>query len=73
MIKYILITIFVLIFNSKAYALQLLMISSKNCFYCQKFLSEVASDYNINQLPIIIIDDHNRPKWFYKVYREKKN
>ena len=48
------------------------MINSKNCVYCKKFLAEVASEYKISQLPIVIIDDHNRPKWFSKAYKEKK-
>ena len=71
MFKYILISIFVIVFNSKAYSLELLMINSKNCVYCKKFLAEVASEYKISQLPIVIIDDHNRPKWFSKAYKEK--
>jgi len=72
MIKFILISVFVLLFNSKAYSLELLMINSKNCVYCKKFLVEVASNYKISQLPIIIIDDYNKPEWFLSAYKEKK-
>ena len=72
MFKYILIVIFVLTLNSKAYSLELLMINNKNCIYCKKFLSEVASEYNISKLPIIIIDDNDRPEWFSRAYKEKK-
>ena len=72
MIKFILISIFILIFNSKAYALELLMINSKNCIYCKKFLTEVASNYNIPQLPLKIINDYDKPKWFSKAYKQKK-
>ena len=72
MIKFILISIFILIFNSKAYALELLMINSKNCFYCKKFLTEVASNYNIPQLPLKIINENDKPKWFSNAYKQKK-
>ena len=72
MFKYALIIIFVLIFNPKAYSLELLMINSKSCTYCKYFLSEVAPEYNLSGLPLIIIDDFDRPKWFSKAYKEKQ-
>ena len=72
MFKYILVGIFVILFSSKAYSLELLMINSKNCVYCKKFLSEVALEYNITQLPFVIIDDYKRPEWFRKAYKQKK-
>ena len=72
MFKYVLIIIFVLIFNPKAYSLELLMINSKSCTYCKYFLSEVAPEYNLSGLPLVIIDDFDRPKWFSKAYKEKQ-
>ena len=48
------------------------MINSKFCVYCKKFLYEVATDYKISKLPIIIIDDQERPKWFVRAYKENK-
>ena len=72
MFKYALIIIFVLIFNPKAYSLELLMINSKSCTYCKYFLSEVAPEYNLSGLPLVIIDDFDRPKWFSRAYKEKQ-
>ena len=72
MFKYALIIIFVLIFNPKAYSLELLMINSKSCTYCKYFLSEVAPEYNLSGLPLVIIDDFDRPKWFSKAYKKKQ-
>jgi len=72
MIKFILLSIFVLLFNTKAYSLELLMINSKNCIYCKKFLAEVAVDYNLPPLPLKIINDYDRPEWFSKAYKQKK-
>ena len=72
MFKYALIIIFVLIFNPKAYSLELIMINSKSCTYCKYFLSEVAPEYNLSGLPLVIIDDFDRPKWFSKAYKEKQ-
>jgi len=72
MIKFIFLSIFVLLFNTKAYSLELLMINSKNCIYCKKFLAEVAVDYNLPPLPLKIINDYDRPEWFSKAYKQKK-
>ena len=72
MIKFILLSIFVLLFNTKAYSLELLMINSKNCIYCKKFLAEVAVDYNLPPLPLKIINDYDRPEWFSKAYKQNK-
>ena len=72
MFKYASIIIFVLIFNPKAYSLELLMINSKSCTYCKYFLSEVAPEYNLPGLPLVIVDDFDRPKWFSKAYKEKQ-
>jgi len=73
MFKFILLSIFVLLFNTKAYSLELLMINSKNCIYCKKFLAEVAVDYSLTQqLPLKIINDYDRPEWFSKAYKQNK-
>jgi len=72
MIKFIFLSIFVLLFNTKAYSLELLMINSKNCIYCKKFLAEVAVDYNLPPLPLKIINDYDRPEWFSKAYKQNK-
>ena len=72
MFKYIIICILVFFLNSKAFSLELIMINSKNCFYCKKFLSEVEPEYNISELPLVIIDNYNPPKWFKNAYKQKK-
>jgi len=72
MFKYIIICILVFFLNSKAFSLELIMINSKNCFYCKKFLSEVKPEYNISELPLVIIDNYNPPKWFKNAYKQKK-
>ena len=73
MFKYIIICILVFFFNSKAFSLELIMINSKNCFYCEKFLSEVEPEYDMSDLlPLVIIDNYNLPNWFKKAYKQKK-
>ena len=59
-----------MMFNVQAYALELLMFHNKHCGYCNKFMKEVAIDYNIKSLPLIIIDAHNQPDWFKEAYAE---
>ena len=70
--KYIVVCILIFFFNSKAFSLELIMINSKNCVYCKKFLSEVEPEYDISELPLVIIDNYNPPKWFKKAYKQKK-
>lgn len=72
MFKYIIISFLIFFFNSKAFSLELIMINSKSCFYCSKFLSEVEPEYDISELPLLIIDNNNLPKWFKKAYKQKK-
>jgi len=49
------------------------MINSKNCVYCEKFLSEIEPEYDMSDLlPLVIIDNYNPPNWFKKAYKQKK-
>tara|TARA_B100001250_G_scaffold404618_1_gene420871 strand:+ start:1823 stop:2125 length:303 start_codon:yes stop_codon:yes gene_type:complete len=48
------------------------MIDSKSCFYCKKFKSEVIPNFKIPNLPIIIIDQNDQPKWFSLALKENK-
>ena len=57
MIRFLLISFFVMTFNVQAYAFELLMFNNKYCIYCKKFLREVSSEYNISDLPLIIIEE----------------
>ena len=61
-----------MMFNVQAYAFELLMFNNKPCIYCKKFLKEVGLEYNISNLPLIIIDDNNQPEWFDTAYKEKR-
>tara|TARA_B100001250_G_scaffold184089_1_gene158392 strand:- start:3274 stop:3648 length:375 start_codon:yes stop_codon:yes gene_type:complete len=72
MIRFILIFFFLITYSYKANSLELIMYDSKYCFYCKKFLKEVGSDYNLPQLPLIVIDDKNQPRWFYKAVKKNK-
>ncbi len=53
MIRFLLISFFVMTFNVQAYAFELLMFNNKYCIYCKKFLREVSSEYNISDLPLM--------------------
>ncbi len=72
MIRFLLIIFFVMTFNVQAYAFELLMFNNKHCIYCKKFLREVGSEYNMSDLPLIIIDEDNEPEWFITAYIEKR-
>ncbi len=72
MIKFLLISFFVMTFNVHAYAFELLMFNNKYCIYCKKFLKEISSEYNISDLPLIIIEENNEPEWFITAYTEKR-
>ena len=72
MIRFLLISFFVMTFNVQAYAFELLMFNNKYCIYCKKFLREVSSEYNISDLPLIIIEEDNEPEWFITAYKEKR-
>ena len=64
--------IFVMFFNVQAYALELLMGHNPSCHICQKFLKEVAVNYDNKELPLIIIDAYNQPDWFKEAYSENR-
>ena len=72
MIRFLLIIFFVITFNVQTYAFELLMFNNKHCIFCNKFLEEVAPEYNISDLPLIIIDEDNKPEWFIMAYKEKR-
>ena len=61
-----------ILFGAKAFAFELIMYDNKYCVYCIKFHNEVAVDYELPDLPLIIIDKSNQPKWFYKAIKQNK-
>ena len=73
--KLLLTLLFVLLFAfpASAKALELLMAHNPDCYICQKFIDEVAVDYNDSEiakkLPLIIINVYNQPEWFKEAYR----
>ena len=71
--KKLLLTLFFILFAFPVYALELLMAHNPSCHICQKFIEEVAVDYNDSvtgkKLPLIIISVHNQPEWFKEAYR----
>ncbi len=71
-----LLTLFFILFALPVYALELLMAHNPNCHICNKFMLEVAQDYNDTEegkiLPLIIIDVFEQPEWFKEAYRLKK-
>ena len=68
-----LLTLFFILFAFPVYALELLMAHNPDCHICQKFIEEVAVDYNDSEiakrLPLIIISVYEQPKWFKEAYR----
>jgi thioredoxin-related protein len=70
MIRILLTFIFILFFNVQANALELLMGHNPMCGICQKFLKEVAVDYDNKELPLIIINLYKQPEWFKEAYKE---
>ena len=76
--KKLLLTLFFLLFAfpASAKALELLMAHNPGCNICQKFIDEVAVDYNDSeiskQLPLIIISVYDQPEWFKEAYRLRK-
>ena len=72
MIRFLLVIFFVMTFNVQAHAFELLMFNNKYCIYCKEFLREVSSEYNISDLPLIIIEEDNEPEWFITAYKEKR-
>ena len=69
-----LLTLFFILFAFPVYALELLMAHNPNCHICEKFIEEVAVDYNDSEeakkLPLIIINVYDQPEWFLEAYRE---
>ena len=57
-------------------SLKLLMAHNPACGICQKFIKEVAVDYNdskiAEKLPLVIISVREQPEWFKQAYRENR-
>ena len=74
--KKLLLTLFFILFAFPVYALQLLMAHNPGCHICEKFIKEVAVDYNDSEiakkLPLIIISVYEQPEWFKEAYRLRK-
>ena len=71
--KKLLLTLFFILFAFPVYALELLMAHNPGCHICEKFLKEVAVDYNDSEiakkLPLVIISVNDQPEWFKEAYR----
>ena len=71
--KKLLLTLFFILFAFPVYALELLMAHNPGCHICEKFLKEVAVDYNDTEqsryLPLVIINVYKQPEWFKEAYR----
>ena len=74
--KKLLLTLFFILFAFPVYALELLMAHNPGCHICEKFIKEVAVDYNDSEiakkLPLIIISVYEQPEWFKEAYRENR-
>ena len=72
--KKLLLILFFLLFAFPTYALELLMAHNPACSICQRFINEVAIDYNDSEeaktLPLIIINVNDQPDWVKEAYRE---
>jgi thioredoxin-related protein len=68
-----LLTLFFILFAFPVYALELLMAHNPSCHICEKFIKEVAIDYNDSEvakkLPLIVINVYEQPEWFKEAYR----
>ena len=71
-----LLTLFFILFAFPVYALELLMAHNPDCGVCQKFIKEVAVDYNdsvqAKTLPLVIISVYDQPEWFKQAYAENR-
>jgi len=73
--KLLLTLLFVLLFAfpASAKALELLMAHNPDCHICEKFINEVAVDYNDSEvakiIPLVIISVYDQPEWFKEAYR----
>ena len=74
--KKLLLTLFFILFAFPVYALELLMAHNPDCGICQKFIKEVAVDYNdsdiAKKLPLVIISVNAQPEWFKQAYAENR-
>ena len=74
--KKLLLTLFFILFAFPVYALELLMAHNPDCGVCQKFIKEVAVDYNdsvqAKTLPLVIISVYDQPEWFKQAYAENR-
>ena len=74
--KKLLLTLFFILFAFPVYALELLMAHNPGCGICQKFIKEVAVDYNDSEiakkLPLVIISVYDQPEWFKEAYAENR-
>ena len=74
--KKLILTLFFILFAFPVYALELLMAHNPDCGICQKFIKEVAVDYNdskiAEKLPLVIISVSEQPEWFKQAYRENR-
>ena len=76
--KKLLLTLFFLLFAfpASAKALELLMAHNPDCHICEKFINEVAVDYNDSEvakiIPLVIISVYDQPEWFKEAYRLRK-
>ena len=72
--KKLLLTLFFILFAFPVYALELLMAHNPDCHICEKFIEEVAVDYNESKhaktLPLVIINVYEQPEWFLEAYSE---
>tara|TARA_B100000959_G_scaffold274548_1_gene326602 strand:+ start:97 stop:474 length:378 start_codon:yes stop_codon:yes gene_type:complete len=80
-----LLTILFILFAFPSYALELLMAHNPTCHICQKFVEEVAIDFEYTYksttthgrvikktLPLIIISVNDQPEWFKEAYAYKR-
>ena len=71
-----LLTLFFILFAFPVYALELLMAHNPDCHICEKFIEEVAVNYNDSEiakkLPLIVISVYKQPEWFKEAYRLRK-
>ena len=83
--KRLLLTLFFILFAFPVYALELLMAHNPNCHICEKFIEEVAVDFEYSYpgttshgrmikkpLPLIIINVYEQPEWFKEAYKLRK-
>ena len=74
--KKLILTLFFILFAFPVYALELLMAHNPDCHICERFINEVAVDYNdsdiAKKLPLIIISVYEQPEWFKQAYAENR-